>query len=155
MQTLESKSGNQTVDLFQVNNENVDKAPEDITVTFVKDDAAIATDAGLILLPSSVLTFSSGEPSVKISKGSSMFPAFQSQINTGTLDPAESYGLAFTIKSVSKAGIGIFFKFEDGSLKNLVDELVPWNVQSNWILLILILTSSGFCNKICCYVWSK
>lgn len=104
---LESKSGNQTIDLFQVNYENVDKAPEDITVTFAKDDAAVSAVAGLTLLPSSVLTFSSGEPTVKILKGSRTSPAFQCQINTGTLDPTKSYGLAFTIKSVSKSGVGI------------------------------------------------
>lgn len=104
---LESKSGNQTINLFSVNYENVDKAPEDIKVTFAKDDAAVATVSGLTLLPSSVLTFSAGEPSVTILKGNRISPAFQCQINTGTLDPTKSYGLAFTIKSVSKAGVGI------------------------------------------------
>lgn len=104
---LESKTGNQPLNLFTVNYENVDKAPEDIKVTFVKDDAAITALGGLTLLPASVLTFGSGAPEVTIPKGARVSPAFQCQINTGILDPLKSYGLAFTISSVSKSGVNI------------------------------------------------
>lgn len=105
---LESKPGNQPLNLFTVNYENVNKAPEDIKVTFLKDDAAVtAANLGLTLLPASVLTFSSGAPEVTIAKGTRVSPAFTAQINTSTLDPTKSYGLAFTIQSVSLAGVSI------------------------------------------------
>jgi len=104
---LESKSGNQPLTLFSVNYENVDKAPEDITVTFAKDDAAVTAAGGLTLIPASVLTFSAANPTVTIAKGTRVSPSFTCQINTGTLDPTKSYGLAFTITSVSKSGVAI------------------------------------------------
>lgn len=105
---LESKPGNQPLNLFTVNYENVNKAPEDIKVVFLKDDAAVtASGLGLTLLPASVLTFSSGAPEVTIAKGTRVSPAFTAQINTSSLDPTKSYGLAFTIQSVSLAGTAI------------------------------------------------
>ena len=104
---LESKSGNQPLELFSVNYENVDKAPEDITVTFTKDDAAVTAVGGLTLLPASVLTFTSANPTVVIKKGTRVSPNFTCQINTGTLDPTKNYGMAFTISSVSKSGVAI------------------------------------------------
>ena len=104
---LESKAGNQPLSLFSVNYENVDKAPEDITVTFTKDDAAVAAAGGLTLIPASALTFSSANPTVTIAKGTRVSPNFTCQINTGSLDPTKNYGLAFTISSVSKAGVAI------------------------------------------------
>jgi hypothetical protein len=104
---LESKSGNQPLELFSVNYENVDKAPEDITVTFAKDDAAVTAVGGLTLIPASVLTFTSANPTVVIKQGTRVSPNFTCQINTGTLDPTKNYGLAFTISSVSKSGVSI------------------------------------------------
>jgi len=104
---LESKSGNQPLELFSVNYENVDKAPEDITVTFTKDDAAVTAVGGLTLLPASVLTFTSANPTVVIKQGTRVSPNFVCQINTGTLDPTKNYGMAFTISSVSKSGVAI------------------------------------------------
>jgi len=104
---LESKSGNQPLELFSVNYENVDKAPEDITVTFAKDDAAVTAVGGLTLIPASVLTFTSANPTVVIKQGTRVSPNFTCQINTGTLDPTKNYGLAFTISSVSKSGVAI------------------------------------------------
>ena len=104
---LESKSGNQPLELFSVNYENVDKAPEDITVTFAKDDAAVTAVGGLTLIPASALTFTSANPTVTIAKGTRVSPNFTCQINTGTLDPTKNYGLAFTISSVSKSGVAI------------------------------------------------
>jgi hypothetical protein len=104
---LESKSGNQPLELFSVNYENVDKAPEDITVTFTKDDAAVTAVGGLTLLPASVLTFTSANPTVVIKQGTRVSPNFTCQINTGTLDPTKNYGMAFTISSVSKSGVAI------------------------------------------------
>ena len=104
---LESKSGNQPLELFSVNYENVDKAPEDITVTFTKDDAAVTAVGGLTLLPASVLTFTSANPTVVIKQGTRVSPNFACQINTGTLDPTKNYGLAFSISSVSKSGVAI------------------------------------------------
>ena len=104
---LESKSGNQPLELFSVNYENVDKAPEDITVTFAKDDAAVTAVGGLTLLPASVLTFTSANPTVVIKQGTRVSPNFVCQINTGTLDPTKNYGMAFTISSVSKSGVAI------------------------------------------------
>jgi hypothetical protein len=104
---LESKAGNQPLELFSVNYENVDKAPEDITVTFAKDDAAVTAVGGLTLIPASVLTFTSANPTVVIKKGTRVSPNFTCQINTGTLDPTKNYGLAFTISSVSKSGVSI------------------------------------------------
>jgi len=105
--SLESKSGDQTLSLFQVNYENVDKAPEDIVVNFTKDDAAVATVSGLTLIPAGVLTFSSANPSVTISKGTRVSPNFTCKINTSTLDPNKSYGLAFTISGTSKSSIAL------------------------------------------------
>jgi hypothetical protein len=104
---LESKPGNQALSLFSVNYENVDKAPEDIIVTFTKDDAAVAAAGGLTLVPASVLTFASANPAVTIAKGTRVSPNFACQINTSTLDPTKAYGLAFTITSVSKSGVTI------------------------------------------------
>lgn len=104
---LESKSGNQPLSLFVVNYENVDKAPEDITVTFTKDDAAVTAAGGLTLIPAGVLTFAAANPTVTVAKGTRVSPKFNCQINTGTLDPNKSYGLAFTISSVSKSGVAI------------------------------------------------
>jgi hypothetical protein len=105
--SLDSKSGNQPLELFSVNYENVDKAPEDITVTFTKNDAAVTAVGGLTLLPASVLTFTSANPTVVIKQGTRVSPNFVCQINTGTLDPTKNYGLAFTISSVSKSGVAI------------------------------------------------
>jgi hypothetical protein len=106
--SIDSKSGNQPLELFSVNYENVNKAPEDITVTFTKDDAAVtASGLGLTLLPASVLTFTSANPTVVIKQGTRVSPNFTCQINTGTLDPTKKYGLAFTISSVSKSGVAI------------------------------------------------
>lgn len=105
--SLESSSGDQDLTLFTVNYEAADKAPEDIKVTLTKDDAAAASVSGTTLIPASVLTFAAGEPSVTVAKGTRVSPAFKCKINTGTLDPNKSYVLAFTIKSVSKSGVGI------------------------------------------------
>lgn len=104
---LESKAGNQPLSLFQVNYENVDKAPEDITVTFTKDDAAVTAAGGLTLIPAGVLTFASPNPTVTVAKGTRVSPSFTCQINTGTLDPTKTYGVAFTMTSVSKSGVAI------------------------------------------------
>ncbi|MEY3436590.1 MAG: hypothetical protein RL335_1046 [Bacteroidota bacterium] len=105
--SLESASGDQDMTLFTVNYESAEKAPEDIKVTLAKDDAAAGTLAGATLVPASVLTFSAGEPSVTVAKGTRVSSAFKCKINTSTLDPNKAYALAFTIKSVSKSGVGI------------------------------------------------
>jgi hypothetical protein len=104
---LESKSGNQTLSLFQVAYEYVDAAKEDIKVGFTKDDAAVtATDATLTLLPAAVLSFT-GAPEVTIKAGARVSGNFTMNINTGTLDPLKTYGVAFTISSVSKSSVSI------------------------------------------------
>ena len=104
---LESKNGNQALSLFQVAYEYVDAAKEDIKVTFTKDDAAVtAADATLTLLPSAVLSFT-GAPEVTIKAGDRVSGNFTLNINTGTLDPLKTYGVAFTISAVSKTGVAI------------------------------------------------
>jgi hypothetical protein len=104
---LESKAGNQTLSLFQANYENVNKAPEDIVVSFTPDAAAVTAAGGLTALPAGTVTYASGSPSVTIAKGTRVSPAFTCQINTSSLDPTKAYGLAFTISSVSKTGVSI------------------------------------------------
>lgn len=104
---LESKTGNQTLTLFQANYEYVDKAPEDIVVTFTPDAAAVAAVAGLTALPAGTIIYPSGSPSITIAKGTRVSPAFTCQINTGSLDPTKAYGVAFTISSVSKSSAAI------------------------------------------------
>jgi hypothetical protein len=102
--SLESKSGDQTINLFQVTYEYVDPAKEDIKVAFKKDDAAVtAADATLTLLPASVVSFPS--PDVTIAKGKRVSNTFAIKINTSTLDPKKAYGLAFTITTISKTGV--------------------------------------------------
>jgi len=104
--SLESKSGEQSIDLFQTSYEYVDPASEDIKVTFAKDDAAVtAADATLTLLPAAALNLSA--PNVTISKGKRVSGSFVLKINTSTLDPKKAYGLAFTIASTSKSSIAI------------------------------------------------
>lgn len=104
---LESKSGNQTLSLFKVAYEYVDAAKEDIKVGFTKDDAAVkAIDATLTLLPSAVISFT-GAPEVTIKTGERVSGNFSMNINTSTLDPLKTYGIAFTISSVSKSGVSI------------------------------------------------
>jgi hypothetical protein len=104
---LESKSGAQSLSLFQAAYEFETAASEDIKVTLVKDDPAVtATDATLTLLPASVVSYPASLE-VVIPKGQRISGNFKMDINTGTLDPLKSYGIAFTVSAISKSGASI------------------------------------------------
>lgn len=104
--SLESKAGEQSINLFQVAYDYVNPAAEDIQVTLQKNDAAVtAADATLTLLPNSAVNLAAS--SVFIPKGQRVSGTFQLKINTSSLDPKKAYGLAFTIASTSKPSIGI------------------------------------------------
>lgn len=103
---LLSQAGFQDVNTFSVVYDNVDPAPEDITVNLTKDDAAVtAYDATLTLVPAANL--GSAANTIVIKKGQRVSDPFVLKINTGTLSASKLYGLAFTASSTSRTSTKI------------------------------------------------
>jgi hypothetical protein len=100
---LESKAGDQTVELFKVTYDYVDAAKEAIKVTMAKDDAAVtAADPNLVILPTNTFTVVSNDLTIDAGKRVST-NTFTIKVNTSTLNPLKAYGVAFTISAISKA----------------------------------------------------
>jgi hypothetical protein len=100
---LESRAGDQTVELFQVTYDYVDAAKEAIKVTMAKDDAAVtAADPTLVILPTNTFTVVSNDLTIDAGKRVST-NTFTLKINTSTLNPVKAYGVAFTISAISKS----------------------------------------------------
>jgi hypothetical protein len=100
---LESKAGDQTVELFQVTYDYVDAAKEAIKVTMAKDDAAVtAADPTLVILPNNVFSVVSNDLTIDAGKRVST-NTFTIKVNTSTLNPLKAYGIAFTISAISKS----------------------------------------------------
>lgn len=113
-QSVESKAGFQTVNLFPVAFDFVTPTDEDITVTLAVNNALVAQhDPTALVLPTANFTLPS--TTITIPKGQRVSAPFQLSINTGPLDPTKKYGIGLTIASVSKAGVGI-----PSNLKNVV-----------------------------------
>lgn len=100
---LESKATVQDVGLFEVTYDYVNAASEDIKVTIEPNAAAVSADASLTALPAGALTIPT--PEVTISKGQRVSSTFTVKMNTQVMDPSKVYGMAFSLKSVSKAGV--------------------------------------------------
>lgn len=100
---LESKAGDQTVELFKVTYDYVDAAKEAIKVTMAKDDAAVtAADPSLVILPNSAFSVVSNDLTIDAGKRVST-NTFTLKVNTSTLNPVKAYGVAFTISAISKS----------------------------------------------------
>lgn len=121
---LEAKDEFQDVNLCQLTYDYVSKAESDISVTLERADAAVtAADPTMVIMPAANLQIPSA--TVTIPKGGRVSNTFSVKIKTTGLDPAKAYGLAFTIKGVGKAGVGVpsnlrtvVFKF---AIKNKYD----------------------------------
>lgn len=100
---LESKATVQDIGLFEVTYDNANAASEDIKVTIEPNAAAVSADASLTVLPAGALTIPNAE--VTISKGKRVSGTFTVKMNTQVMDPTKVYGMAFSLKSVSKAGV--------------------------------------------------
>lgn len=112
---IESKSGSQDVNLFEVSYDYVNPADEDITVTISVNNAlVVAENAATVLLPANAYTMPS--TSVVVPKGKRLSQAFLIKMITDNIpDPTKVYGVGFTISAVSKGGVEI-----PDNLKNVI-----------------------------------
>ena len=112
---LESKAGFQSVSLFKASYDFKDAAGADITVEMERNDAIVtALDPTLELIPSTDVQVPSMNLVIPAGKRVSD-EFFKIDLNTGTLNPNKKYGIGFTLKSVSKAGVAI-----PENLKNVI-----------------------------------
>ncbi|MGV3530637.1 MAG: DUF1735 domain-containing protein [Flavisolibacter sp.] len=101
---LESKSGNQDVNLLKVAYDYKDPAAQDIVVTLAIDNSLV-TDPNLEKVPDGVASLPS--TTVTIPAGQRVSDWLKMTINTGTLDPLKQYGIGIKITSVNKSGVQI------------------------------------------------
>ena len=127
----------QTIELFPVSYDYQQTAGGDFDVTLevnnnlltaANDALAAAGKATLTTLPTNAYNFPSLK--VKIPAGGLMSAPLPIVLNTNLLDPQESYGIGFTLTSVSKSGVGIPANLKDVvvaiSIKNKFDAIYTY-----------------------------
>ncbi|HSC52631.1 MAG TPA: DUF1735 domain-containing protein [Phnomibacter sp.] len=94
---LESKTGMQSVDLFQFSYDNVNPAPAGVSATVAVNNALV-TDPAVTILPTTAYTLPA--LTTAFTAGEYVSDMFKFNINTSLLDPMKKYGIGFTLTGV-------------------------------------------------------
>jgi hypothetical protein len=130
---VESKAGFQTVPLFPVSYDYKDPAAQDITVNVAVNNSLLA-GTGATPLPTSA--YQVPTQTVTVKAGQRVSDPFAISMNTSTLDPSITYGIAFSITGVSKSGVGIPSNMKDViflfTIKNKYDGVYSYTAKYDW-----------------------